>query len=209
MCSSYRSWLHSVSGTFATSEPRRRCCWHGSSWFSACTRSGWAATTLSLRSASANRFIAQGVPALIILSAIVIERSIAGGPPRIVASWSSVASVPDSWDRHPGPHQRRAVVPLGGGQCSAAAVRHPQGAGRARHCRPTPRRMSIIAVHAAGQIPYYSQRSSIDLLGLNDPVIARGPRRTSFYPGHDKWNYEYSIGQQLPDLIADNWIRLR
>jgi len=65
-----------------------------------------------------------------------------------------------------------------------------------------------IAVHAAGQIPYYSQRRAIDLLGLNDPVIARGPRSTAFYPGHDKWNYEHSIAGLQPDLIADNWIRL-
>jgi len=67
---------------------------------------------------------------------------------------------------------------------------------------------ATIAVHAAGQIPYYSGRRTIDLLGLNDPIIAKGPRSASFYPGHDKWNYEYSIGQLRPDLIADNWIRL-
>jgi hypothetical protein len=65
-----------------------------------------------------------------------------------------------------------------------------------------------IAVHAAGQIPYYSERRTIDLLGLNDPVIARETRRTSFYPGHDKWDYDYSIRNLEPDLIADNWIRL-
>ena len=65
-----------------------------------------------------------------------------------------------------------------------------------------------IAVHAAGQIPYLSERRSIDLLGLNDPVVARGPRSTAFYPGHDKWNYDYSIGKLQPDLIADNWVRL-
>jgi hypothetical protein len=67
---------------------------------------------------------------------------------------------------------------------------------------------ATIAVHAAGQIPYYSERRTIDLLGLNDPVIAHSPRSTAFYPGHDKWNYDYSIGELQPDLIADNWIRL-
>ena len=49
---------------------------------------------------------------------------------------------------------------------------------------------------------------TIDLLGLNDAVIARGPLAGPFYPGHDKWNYDYSITQLKPDLIADNWIRL-
>jgi hypothetical protein len=65
-----------------------------------------------------------------------------------------------------------------------------------------------IAVHAAGQIPYYSQRRTIDLLGLNDPVVAKAPPSGPFYPGHDKWNYEYSILQLKPDLIADNWDKL-
>ncbi|HTP01129.1 MAG TPA: hypothetical protein VMJ64_07115, partial [Anaerolineales bacterium] len=67
---------------------------------------------------------------------------------------------------------------------------------------------AVIAVHAAGQIPYYSGRTTIDLLGLNDPVIAKGPVTGPFYPGHDKWNYEYSIAGLRPDLIADNWIKL-
>jgi len=63
-------------------------------------------------------------------------------------------------------------------------------------------------VHAAGQIPYFSRRRTIDLLGLNDAVVAHGPRSAAFYPGHDKWNYAYSIAKLQPDLIADNWIRL-
>jgi hypothetical protein len=67
---------------------------------------------------------------------------------------------------------------------------------------------ATIAVHAAGQIPYYSSRRTVDLLGLNDLVIARGALAGPFYPGHDKWNYDYSIAQLKPDLIADNWIRL-
>ena len=67
---------------------------------------------------------------------------------------------------------------------------------------------AVIAVHAAGQIPYYSGRTTIDLLGLNDSVIAKGPVTGPFYPGHDKWNYQYSIAQLRPDVIADNWIKL-
>jgi len=66
----------------------------------------------------------------------------------------------------------------------------------------------VIAVHAAGQIPYYSERRTIDLLGLNDPIVAKGPGNGAFYPGHNKWNYEYSIGQLQPDLIADNFAPL-
>ncbi len=43
---------------------------------------------------------------------------------------------------------------------------------------------------------------------MNDPFIAQGPLAGPFYPGHDKWNYAYSITQLKPDLIADNWIQL-
>ncbi|MFN8413419.1 MAG: hypothetical protein U0Z26_13615 [Anaerolineales bacterium] len=64
---------------------------------------------------------------------------------------------------------------------------------------------AVIAVHAAGQIPYYSERPTIDLLGLNDPIVAKGPGNGDFYPGHNKWNYEYSINQLRPDVIADNF----
>jgi hypothetical protein len=68
---------------------------------------------------------------------------------------------------------------------------------------------AVIAVHAAGQIPYYSQRTTIDLLGKSDPFIAKGPPAAFFMPGHNKWNYEYSIGVLKPDLIADNFFKLR
>jgi arabinofuranosyltransferase len=67
---------------------------------------------------------------------------------------------------------------------------------------------AIIAVHAAGQIPYFSERTTIDLLGLNDPVVAKSKGHGEFYPGHNKWNYEHSITQLQPDLIADNFAPL-
>jgi len=67
---------------------------------------------------------------------------------------------------------------------------------------------AVIAVHAAGQIPYYSDRTTIDLLGLNDPETAKGPGHGEFYPGHNKWNYEHGITQLQPDLIADNFAPL-
>ena len=64
---------------------------------------------------------------------------------------------------------------------------------------------AVIAVHGAGQVPYYSNRTTIDLLGKSDPVIATGAPSTTFRPGHNKWNYDYSIKTLQPDLIADNW----
>jgi hypothetical protein len=64
---------------------------------------------------------------------------------------------------------------------------------------------SRIAVVWAGAIPYFSHRRSIDLLGKNDPVIAHGRARGVFWPGHDKWDYDYSIGQLQPDLVVELW----
>jgi len=66
-----------------------------------------------------------------------------------------------------------------------------------------------IAVHAAGIIPYFTDRYTIDLLGKNDQHIAKGIPAAPFYPGHNKWNYEYSIIQLKPDIIVDEWGRFR
>lgn len=72
---------------------------------------------------------------------------------------------------------------------------------------------ATIAVVTAGNLPYFSERFSIDLLGKNDPVIAKGPARINsslfepgnYRPGHNKWNYAYSIGELQPDVIAQTW----
>jgi hypothetical protein len=64
---------------------------------------------------------------------------------------------------------------------------------------------ATIAVVWAGAVPYFSDRPAVDLLGKSDPVIAHGRRRDALYPGHDKWDYRYSIGQLRPDLIAQLW----
>jgi hypothetical protein len=47
----------------------------------------------------------------------------------------------------------------------------------------------------------------VDLLGKSDRVIARTARRegVGFYPGHDKWDYAYSIGSLGPDVVAQLW----
>jgi len=74
---------------------------------------------------------------------------------------------------------------------------------------------ATIAVAWAGSIPYFADRSMIDLLGKCDRVIARQPmhqnetsflRFVSFYPGHLKWDYAYSIGQLRPDVVYELWI---
>ncbi|MCW5874571.1 MAG: hypothetical protein KIS88_07995 [Anaerolineales bacterium] len=72
---------------------------------------------------------------------------------------------------------------------------------------------AVIAVVTAGNLPYFSERTSIDLLGKMDPVIARLPAHGnaslfspgSYRPGHNKWDYAYSIGELQPDVVAQIW----
>jgi hypothetical protein len=66
---------------------------------------------------------------------------------------------------------------------------------------------ATIAVTWAGAIPYFSRRATIDLLGKSDRAVARLPRQPAagFDPGHDKWDYRYSVGQLRPDLVAQLW----
>ena len=64
---------------------------------------------------------------------------------------------------------------------------------------------AVIAVTWAGAIPYFAHRRTVDLLGKNDRNLARLPERVSFFPGHNKWDYAYSIGRGQPDLILQLW----
>ena len=62
-----------------------------------------------------------------------------------------------------------------------------------------------VAVIAAGNTPYFSERDTLDLLGKADEVVARGPHRREivFKPGHTKWDYGYSVGRRRPDVVMD------
>lgn len=62
---------------------------------------------------------------------------------------------------------------------------------------------ATLAVAWAGAPTYYSHRRTIDLLGKSDRVIAMEPGRAiPFRPGHNKWDYTYSIAARRPDVIA-------
>jgi arabinofuranosyltransferase len=159
---------------------------------------------------SANRFITQGMPALIIFFSWMTTRvltDLTTGQPRSTLSNPKVnPAIPlalivliiisgEAWFNYSIDN-----APL----LKADIRRVKLGLHIAINTSPE----AVIAVHAAGQIPYYSERTTIDLLGLNDPVVAKGPGHGEFYPGHNKWDYEYSIDQLQPDLIADNFAPL-
>jgi hypothetical protein len=159
---------------------------------------------------AANRFITQGMPALIILFSWMTSRILTDlkiGQPQLTLSTPKVnPAIPlaigiliiisgEAWLNYS----------INNAPLLKADIRRVKlGLLIAENTSPE----AIIAVHAAGQIPYYSERTTIDLLGLNDPVIAKGLGHGEFYPGHNKWDYDYSIGQLQPNLIADNFAPL-
>jgi hypothetical protein len=59
-----------------------------------------------------------------------------------------------------------------------------------------------VAVEAAGALPYYSQRPTIDILGLNDRHIASLDVATigQGKPGHEKIDIPYVLDRR-PDII--------
>ncbi len=72
-----------------------------------------------------------------------------------------------------------------------------------------------VAVVTAGNIIYFAERTGIDMLGKNDKIIARSqPHKASgsfnnvdeiFRPGHNKWDYQHSITELQPDIVAQIW----
>ena len=72
---------------------------------------------------------------------------------------------------------------------------------------------AAVAIVWAGSLPYFADRYAIDLLGKNDPKIAFENMHTEsalaqskgFWPGHLKWDYDYSIGQLKPDVVVQVW----
>ncbi len=59
----------------------------------------------------------------------------------------------------------------------------------------------------AGVPAYYSHRTMLDLLGKNDTFIATSAPHGDFFPGHNKWDYDYSIGKLRPDVIFQTYDR--
>lgn len=62
---------------------------------------------------------------------------------------------------------------------------------------------TTIGVFWAGTLPYFAERPVVDMLGKNDEQLARLPARPgSHHPGHNKFDYRYSLGVLRPDLLV-------
>ena len=60
---------------------------------------------------------------------------------------------------------------------------------------------ALIAVQWAGTTPYFMPKYRMhDLLGKSDAYIAQTPAKYGV-PGHNKWDYSYSINLLQPDII--------
>jgi hypothetical protein len=67
-----------------------------------------------------------------------------------------------------------------------------------------------IATMWAGAPAYYSERSMVDLLGKSDRSLARSEKaaipkdffNSEFWPGHNKYDLEYSIKRWSPTIVA-------
>jgi hypothetical protein len=66
-----------------------------------------------------------------------------------------------------------------------------------RHTRPEAR----VAVFAAGAVPYFSGRLTVDMLGKTDPRLAHLPARVPRAIGHAKFDAGLSLAQR-PDLVV-------
>ncbi|MCX6515594.1 MAG: hypothetical protein NTZ62_03035 [Actinobacteria bacterium] len=64
-----------------------------------------------------------------------------------------------------------------------------------------------VATIWAGVPAYYSHRTMLDLLGKNDTFIATSAPHGAFFPGHNKWDYDYSIDKLQPDVIFQTFDR--
>lgn len=155
---------------------------------------------------SANRFIAQGMPALFILFALSMDRLL-----RPLALWEQArARMGISLAIGLGVLLVISGEPWATWTLSNAPMLRTdiQRVRLGLHIQESTSADAVIAVHAAGQIPYFSERTAIDLLGKSDAFIAKGAPATDFAPGHNKWNYAYSILELKPDVIADNFNKL-
>jgi hypothetical protein len=149
----------------------------------------------------ANRFVSVALPALFVLALLGSEALLALLARAVPApAWGvlvagllliGVANARpfEGWLRHGGLHVQDDEIMVRTALALRAAA------------PPSTR----IAVVWAGAVPYFSRRPCIDLFGKSDPVIAHLAPRGPFVPGHDKWDFEYSIGRLHPEVVVLGW----
>lgn len=161
----------------------------------------------------ANRYIAQVMPLFMILLAWTLVRlpEKAGFEMRIV--WRglkldlrhgvTLALLGFCFARLTSPHWHDLMLRIP----PLEVPRNPEMVRQASYVERHSDSSATVAVVLAGTLPYFCSRTCIDLLGKNDRVIARGEghQAQEFVPGHNKWDYDYSILRLAPDIIVRLW----
>ncbi len=161
-----------------------------------CAYSVWAGGDAWEWMGYANRYLSAALPALSVLAAIGIQTLFGAGRPwtcrgvalALLLTTHGLDYASYFRDGYAHAREERIVGRLG------------------IHLRETTAPEARIAVVWAGAIPYFARREVVDLLGKNDPVIAREPAQPGeLLPGHNKWNYRYSIGELRPAVVESLW----
>jgi hypothetical protein len=146
-----------------------------------------------------NRFIVIAMPGLLALAIVCLRQAVTMLPPRAVqGGFCGLVALLAL--------QTSAPAALAAMRGEAAYVQLDRAATEVGLClrRNTPLDTRI-AITWAGTMPYYADRFTVDLLGKVDREIARSPPKRDFLPGHNKWDYAYSIDTYRPDIILQLW----
>jgi hypothetical protein len=157
-----------------------------------------------------NRFVSIAVPALFVVAAVgfddVLQRAGWRTSGKVLAGILLVVACDVlAYGREPATILNRLTMITGPFENDKDRA-HLQAALRVRS---TTSPDAVIAVVWAGVIPYFAERRAVDLLGKMDRYIARLPAHrppgvflwSGFYPGHLKWDYNYSLGTFHPDVV--------
>jgi hypothetical protein len=170
----------------------------------------------------ANRFVSVGLPAFAVLVGLLLAR-LAERPP-FERPWVAGLLIALSALALEGKGDPERTVAWAGADLPYKAAEYRELTALARAVADVTTPEARVAVVWAGLVPYLAERPAIDLLGKSDRVVAHGPAARfetagpfftwrnptgnawgHFYPGHLKWNYAWSVGEQKPDVIAQVW----
>ncbi len=143
-----------------------------------------------------DRFAVPLLPLLVLLSVRGLDRLDLARPRRILAEVGLVAAVflGTTWP----PRLEDALALRRGTEVYEAIGR------RLAELEPPG---SLVAVHAAGAIPYLTGFPTLDTVGLTDRHIARRPRDPSVLAGHQRGDPDYVLGRR-PLLVVPGPIQL-
>ncbi len=138
-----------------------------------------------------NRFFVPVLPLLFILAFVSLERLFVRRTLRLFVSVLTVATIPLVI-----PGEQWIVGP------SSTSIGHIKIALLLKENLPPGGKA---ADFWAGIPFYFSGAYGVDLLGKNDPHIARLPAVYRDHPGHNKFDFDYSLGVLKPDVVISSF----